>query len=32
MLKRYRDHAANERTYLVWVRTGITVMVLGFIV
>ena len=32
MIERYRDHAANERTYLAWVRTGITVMVLGFIV
>jgi putative membrane protein len=32
MIERYRDHAANERTYLAWVRTGITVMVLGFFV
>lgn len=32
LIERYRDHAANERTYLAWVRTGITVMVLGFIV
>lgn len=32
MIQRYRDHAANERTYLAWVRTGITVMVLGFVV
>ena len=32
MIERYRDHAANERTYLAWVRTGITVLVLGFIV
>jgi putative membrane protein len=32
MIERYRDHAANERTYLAWIRTGITVMVLGFIV
>jgi len=32
MIDRYRDHAANERTCLAWVRTGITVMVLGFIV
>jgi putative membrane protein len=32
MIERYRDHAANERTYLAWVRTGITVMVLGLIV
>jgi len=32
MIERYRDHAANERTYLAWVRTGITVMVLGVII
>lgn len=24
MIANYRDHAANERTYLAWVRTGIT--------
>lgn len=32
MITNYRDHAANERTYLAWVRTGVTVMVLGFFV
>lgn len=32
MIERYRDHAANERTYLAWIRTGITVIVLGFII
>lgn len=32
MTDHYRDHAANERTFLAWVRTGITVMVLGFMV
>lgn len=32
MITRYRDHAANERTHLAWVRTGITVMMLGFLV
>jgi len=26
------DHLANERTYLAWVRTGITVIALGFVV
>ncbi|MHB8361122.1 MAG: YidH family protein [Thermoplasmataceae archaeon] len=26
------DHLANERTYLAWVRTGISVMALGFVV
>ena len=32
MIANYTDHAANERTYLAWVRTGVTVMVLGFFV
>ena len=26
------DHLANERTYLAWVRTGIAVIALGFVV
>ncbi|EQD78802.1 membrane protein containing DUF202, partial [mine drainage metagenome] len=26
------DHLANERTFLSWVRTGITVVALGFVV
>lgn len=26
---RARDHLANERTYLAWVRTGANVMILG---
>jgi hypothetical protein len=29
MLKRYSDHAANERTFLAWVRTSIAVMAFG---
>jgi putative membrane protein len=29
---RVRDHLANERTYLAWLRTGVTVMVLGLAV
>ena len=32
MIKNYSDHAANERTYLAWVRTGIAVMAFGFLV
>ena len=32
MIKRYSDHAANERTFLAWVRTGIAVIVFGFVV
>ena len=27
---RFRDHAANERTMLAWVRTGIALMAFGF--
>jgi putative membrane protein len=30
MIVRYGDHAANERTFLAWVRTGIAVVVFGF--
>ncbi len=26
------DHLANERTYLAWVRTAITIMAFGFVV
>ena len=28
----YGDHAANERTFLAWVRTAIAVMAFGFLV
>ena len=27
---RFRDHAANERTMLAWIRTGIAMMAVGF--
>ncbi|MBW3625040.1 MAG: DUF202 domain-containing protein [Armatimonadetes bacterium] len=26
-----RDHLANERTYLAWLRTGFTLIGLGFV-
>lgn len=32
MIANFRDHAANERTFLAWVRTAIAVMAFGFIV
>ena len=32
MIKNFSDHAANERTFLAWVRTAITVMAFGFLV
>jgi putative membrane protein len=31
MIRSYTDHAANERTFLAWIRTGLTVMALGFV-
>jgi putative membrane protein len=30
MIARYTDHAANERTFLAWIRTGLTVAAFGF--
>jgi putative membrane protein len=32
MIRDYADHAANERTFLAWVRTGIAVIALGFVI
>jgi len=32
MIRRYSDHAANERTFLAWVRTAIAVMAFGFVI
>ena len=32
MVKHYNDHAANERTFLAWVRTSIAVMAFGFVI
>jgi putative membrane protein len=32
MIGNYSDHAANERTFLAWVRTGIAVIAFGFVV
>ena len=32
MISGYRDHAANERTFLAWVRTGIAVIAFGFVI
>src|ERR1700704_5683815 len=30
MIANYTDHAANERTFLAWVRTGLAVAAFGF--
>jgi len=32
MIGGYSDHAANERTFLAWVRTGIAVIAFGFLI
>jgi putative membrane protein len=32
MIKNFADHAANERTFLAWVRTAIAMMAFGFLI
>jgi putative membrane protein len=32
MISAFTDHAANERTFLAWVRTGIAVIAFGFVI
>ena len=32
MIQRFSDHAANERTFLAWIRTAIAIMAFGFLV
>jgi putative membrane protein len=32
MISGYSDHAANERTFLAWVRTGIAVIAFGLVI
>ncbi|MHB8530592.1 MAG: YidH family protein [Caulobacteraceae bacterium] len=32
MIKNFSDHAANERTFLAWVRSAIALMAFGFLV
>lgn len=32
MIERYTDHAANERTYLAWVRTALALVAFGLVV
>ncbi|MGO8954785.1 MAG: YidH family protein [Rhodomicrobium sp.] len=31
MIRNFTEHAANERTFLAWVRTGIAVIAFGFV-
>src|SRR5438067_4452989 len=32
MITNFREHAANERTFLAWVRTSIAIIAFGFLV
>ncbi|HVV41427.1 MAG TPA: DUF202 domain-containing protein [Nitrobacter sp.] len=32
MIPKFSDHAANERTFLAWVRTGIATIAFGFVI
>jgi putative membrane protein len=32
MIRSYTDHAANERTFLAWIRTGLAIMAFGFVI
>jgi putative membrane protein len=32
VIRGYSDHAANERTFLAWLRTGIAVIAFGFVI
>ena len=32
MIRGYTDHAANESTFLAWLRTGIAVIAFGFVI
>jgi putative membrane protein len=32
MINQYSNHAANERTYLAWIRTAIAIMAFGFLI
>jgi len=32
MIEHFTDHAANERTYLAWIRTSIALIGLGFVI
>jgi len=32
MVQGYADHAANERTFLAWVRIGVVIIAFGFVI
>lgn len=31
MIRSFSDHAANERTFLAWIRTGVAIIAFGFV-
>jgi putative membrane protein len=32
VIRVYSDHAANERTFLAWLRTGVAIVAFGFVI
>ena len=32
MIRNFSDHAANERTFLAWTRTGLAIIAFGFVI
>jgi putative membrane protein len=32
MIRNFTDHAANERTFLAWTRTGLAIIAFGFVI
>lgn len=32
MIKNFGDHSANERTFLAWLRTGISIIAFGVVI
>jgi putative membrane protein len=32
MIRNFSDHAANERTFLAWMRTGLAIIAFGFVI
>jgi putative membrane protein len=32
MIRNFSDHAANERTFLAWARTGLAIIAFGFVI
>jgi putative membrane protein len=32
MIRNFTDHAANQRTFLAWLRTGVSIIAFGFVI